>query len=239
MKCGSQSELPPGRDARGGARRSRSCPRRTPTRPRKRRKRWLPRSRGGVEPCPRRTRGLREARVLLHCDAAQKMIGPCLNICQPFTRSGSGSVPARKYSTYRRSGGVVESASWPVTRSSSAAISPAGGMPLGRVAARVVLRHHLAEDRRGERSAGGTRRDRLRPVEAEPDAGDDFRRHAHEPDVRVVVRRAGLARHRDARRQVPPHARRRAAIDDFAHHVAHDERDLRVDHLTRRAPPGS
>src|ERR1700680_80816 len=42
----------------------------------------------------------------------------------------------------------------------------------------VVAREHLAPHRRGQRSAGGTRSDRRRLVEAEPDAGDQIGREA-------------------------------------------------------------
>ena len=56
---------------------------------------------------------------------------------------------------------------------------------------------HLVHERRprgsGENAALRVRLDLLRPVEPHPDAGDEVRRVADEPDVGAVVRRAGLA----------------------------------------------
>ena len=100
---------------------------------------------------------------------------------------------------------------------------PGGGGPsVGRrrrLAPAVQI--ELRPRRRGEAAARRVRRDLPRRVVAEPDAGDERRRVADEPDVVAVVRRARLAgdRPRDAHvadRACPCRSPRRPAASDVS-----------------------
>src|SRR6185437_1422964 len=100
--------------------------------------------------------------------------------------------------------------------------------------AAVHLGHERRPRRRGENAALCVGFDRLRMIESHPDAGDEVRCVAHEPDVGAVVGSAGLAARGNVKAGVPNGAVSSTALHHVLHHADHQPRFFGRHHLRAR-----
>ena len=93
---------------------------------------------------------------------------------------------------------------------------------------------NFAHDRHRDVGGEAVRQNRVRLIEADPDAGHELRREADEPRVVEIVGRAGLAGGRQREAQAARARLPVPALIDVGHHRRHQERRRVADRARRR-----